>query len=72
MRPVSTFRSMSPPPALSSPALEALACRGRGLRLFIDRVAERGGIAETEIEDLALVRALYVAERAALQARRAA
>lgn len=41
---------------------------GRALRDFIDRVAERGGEAVTEKEDLVVLRMLWILVDAALRA----
>ena len=39
--------------------------RGRALRLFVDRVAERGDVAEVELEDLFCLRIEWRMARAA-------
>jgi hypothetical protein len=48
--------------------LRWLERRGRGLREFIARVAERGDRAETEEEDLAVLRLEWAATKAAARA----
>jgi hypothetical protein len=51
-------------------ALAEIEARGRAIRAFVDRVAERGGVAVSEIEDLVVLRARWLIEKAVDRTRR--
>jgi hypothetical protein len=50
---------------MSPETYAAIVRRGLAMRAFVERVAERGDVAVTELEDLVVLRALAVVARAA-------